>query len=155
MGTLNVITGTDGSETLDGTLGDVTIYGLVGGDTINGSGGNDVIDGGDGNDTIDGGPGNDTIQGGDGNDSFRAGFGNDTIYGGAGDDSFYSYGFISGKLYGVNRVPSSRTRPPTGSFPPTKPLRRACNLEERFFASRSAVFHALFIRTLAGKLAAL
>lgn len=63
-GTLAVITGTDGN------------------DTINGGVGNDTINGGAGNDTINGGDGNDSLMGGAGYDNFSGGAGNDTIDGG-------------------------------------------------------------------------
>jgi len=99
-----VITGTEGNDTIQGTVEDDHIVGLGGYDYIYGSYGNDLLEGGAagdqlygefGNDTLDGGDGGDFLigqygddvqHGDDGNDSIGGGSGNDTVEGGNGDD---------------------------------------------------------------------
>jgi len=87
----NVITGTNGRDTLRGTDGDDIISGEGRGDSLNGGLGNDTLDGGRGDDVLEGGLGNDTLLGGRGDDLFIAFNGNstaldvDTIDGGLGD----------------------------------------------------------------------
>ncbi|MHC2145138.1 retention module-containing protein [Pseudomonas sp. 210_17 TE3656] len=71
----NVLTGTDGHDTL---------LGGTGGDTLNAGAGNDVLIGGDGNDILNAGDGNDLLIGGSGNDQLNGGAGIDTAsYAGA------------------------------------------------------------------------
>ncbi len=71
----NVLTGTDGHDTL---------LGGTGGDTLNAGAGNDVLIGGDGNDILNAGDGNDLLIGGSGNDQLDGGSGIDTAsYAGA------------------------------------------------------------------------
>jgi Ca2+-binding RTX toxin-like protein len=82
-----VITGTEGDDTLTGTEAGDMISGLGGNDTIDGGDGVDDIDGGDGADTITGGFGDDTIRGGEGNDVITDAFGANTIDGGGGNDT--------------------------------------------------------------------
>jgi len=95
----NVITGTDGNDSLKGTRGNDTIAGKAGDDTINGNRGNDVIHGNEGKDSIRGGWGDDQIFGDAGNDVLRGGRGNDEIRGGTGRDTLRGdYG--DDKLYG-------------------------------------------------------
>ena len=83
----NIITGTDGNDSLRGTRGNDTITGKGGNDVINGNRGDDVIYGNEGKDSIKGGWGNDKLYGGSGNDVLRGGRGNDEIRGGAGRDT--------------------------------------------------------------------
>ncbi|MEO9337692.1 peroxidase family protein [Mesorhizobium sp. SB112] len=80
-GSLNVITGTSGNETLTGTAQDDLLIGLAGNDVINALGGNDILMGGTGNDTLNGGTGNDTYVFGlaDGNDIIQELGGTDRI----------------------------------------------------------------------------
>ena len=85
-GSLNLIVGSDGNNTLNGTAGDDMIIGKGGNDTINGKGGNDTIDAGAGNNTIDGGAGNDKIDAGNGNNTVNGGADDDQITTGAGND---------------------------------------------------------------------
>jgi Ca2+-binding RTX toxin-like protein len=85
-GSLNLIVGSDGNNTLNGTAGDDMIVGKGGNDTINGKGGNDTIDAGAGNNTIDGGAGNDKIDAGNGNNTVNGGADDDQITTGAGND---------------------------------------------------------------------
>ncbi|MEB3177900.1 MAG: choice-of-anchor D domain-containing protein [Nostocaceae cyanobacterium] len=86
---LNLIYGTDQSETLNGTPGDDLIYGFAGQDTIYGGAGNDQLFGFTGNDAIAGQQGNDTVSGGDGQDKLAGGDGADVLYGDAGNDLLY------------------------------------------------------------------
>ena len=81
-----VVTGTDGADTLSGTGDDDTITGGDGDDLIAASSGQDTVAGGAGDDLIGGGPGSDTIAGEDGHDTIGAGQGNDQANGGAGND---------------------------------------------------------------------
>lgn len=55
-----VLTGTEGNDTLHGGIGNDTLYGLGGTDTLYGSDGNDLLDGGAGADEMRGGKGSDT-----------------------------------------------------------------------------------------------
>jgi Ca2+-binding RTX toxin-like protein len=75
----NVITGTDGDDSIGGTSDADILYGLDG---------NDVLRGIQGNDLLLGGAGDDLIKGHDGDDIIVGGAGNDTIRGGAGADQF-------------------------------------------------------------------
>jgi Ca2+-binding RTX toxin-like protein len=73
-----VITGTDGDDTLNGSSSD---------DSIDGGAGNDVLSGLEGNDTLIGGPGDDSLHGGDGTDTAEfsgiyADYAISTLYGG-------------------------------------------------------------------------
>jgi len=98
-----VITGTEAANSLSGLAGSVnlisglggndTLNGQALGDTLDGGAGNDTLSGLGGNDTLAGGAGNDTLYGGDGNDILAGGAGNDTLDGGAGADT---YRFASG-----------------------------------------------------------
>ncbi|RYZ15249.1 MAG: heme peroxidase [Alphaproteobacteria bacterium] len=63
---LNVIEGTNASETINGTAQDDLINGRDGNDTLNGLGGNDILLGGAGVDTLNGGDGADILVGGAG-----------------------------------------------------------------------------------------
>ena len=79
-------TGTDGDDLLTGTEGNDTLRGGAGDDTLNGLGGNDALSGGLQDDTINGGTGNDLIHGGYGEDLVLGGAGNDHVFGDEGDD---------------------------------------------------------------------
>ncbi|RZI97697.1 MAG: hypothetical protein EOP78_00030 [Variovorax sp.] len=72
-GTLGIVTGTNGNDTLNGTAGNDLLLGMGGNDTLNGLAGDDVLVGGTGNDTLNGGLGNDTYVFGlaDGNDTIN------------------------------------------------------------------------------------
>ncbi len=83
----DVLTGSDGNDTLDGGDGDDKLSGLGGNDTINGGAGNDVLSGGSGNDNLAGGDGDDSLMGESGNDVVLGGDGNDFSNGGVGDDA--------------------------------------------------------------------
>ena len=113
-GSLGMIFGTNGPDSLTGTNLDDTIYTYAGSDTVHGGAGNDYIDGagyykastliwtqdtdsnvlyGDaGNDTLNGGAGNDKLDGGSGDDQLMGGAGNDTLDGGLGADALYGDG---------------------------------------------------------------
>lgn len=73
----NLISGSDGRDTIEG---------LRGHDTLNGEQDNDFIDGGDGDDRIDGGGGSDSLLGGNGSDIIRGEDGDDGIFGGSETD---------------------------------------------------------------------
>lgn len=98
---LDVINGSDISETLDGTANNDSIYGFGGNDTLNGNGGDDLLDGGEGYDYLYGGSGNDeligglstdttgnNLQGQDGDDILTGTAGADNMYGGEGSDRY-------------------------------------------------------------------
>jgi len=83
-----VITGTEAANSLSGLAGSVNlISGLGGNDTLNGQALGDTLDGGAGNDTLSGLGGNDTLYGGAGNDILYGGDGNDILAGSAGTDT--------------------------------------------------------------------
>lgn len=84
---IEIINGTNLSDTLLGDGAGNVFDGLNGDDFLAGAGGADTLTGGLGNDTIEGGSGDDTLTGGDGNDILRGGDGNDIITGGLGDDT--------------------------------------------------------------------
>lgn len=74
----NIITGTNGVDTLVGDLGNDTLFGLDGIDKLIGQDGDDDLSGGAGNDWLYGGNDNDTLRGGDGADVLSGSLGNDT-----------------------------------------------------------------------------
>ena len=104
----NVVTGTDGADTVRGVAGKDFISGGAGNDTILGYDGDDIISGGSGNDRIYGGNGNDTVTAeegdnyissdrgddtvttGSGNDYIKSGYGNDIVDAGEGDNRIYA-----------------------------------------------------------------
>ncbi|MBW4648779.1 MAG: DUF4347 domain-containing protein [Kastovskya adunca ATA6-11-RM4] len=92
---LNIINGTNLTDTLVGTAGGDRLYGFGGHDTISGGLGNDQLYGGDGNDILFGDSqnsltgGDDLIYGGTGNDRIYGGAGNDNLYGEVGDDQIW------------------------------------------------------------------
>ena len=67
--TIRILTGTNGTNTINGNGGDDVIYALDNNDTVNGGGGNDTLFGQNGNDTLDGGAGNDVLNGGNNSDT--------------------------------------------------------------------------------------
>jgi Animal haem peroxidase/RTX calcium-binding nonapeptide repeat (4 copies) len=93
----NIITGTDGDDTLYGEGGNDTLNGGLGLDALHGGAGDDVLNAGegsrgvfaygdDGNDTLRGNTGDDNLIGGAGNDYLNGGSGKDFLSGGSGDD---------------------------------------------------------------------
>ena len=86
----DIITGAEGSDTIDGGLGD---------DDLSGGDGADVIAGAEGDDAIDGGAGADTITGGDGADTITGDVGDDSIDGGLGSDVAVFAGGQSGYTF--------------------------------------------------------
>ena len=84
--TINIITGTNGSDNLVGTDGADQIEGGNGRDILTGSDGNDTLLGGNGKDILTGGAGNDLLDGGNGRDILTGNGGNDTLLGGNGKD---------------------------------------------------------------------
>ena len=86
---IEIISGTQLSDSILGSAGSDTFYGNGGDDVLDGSYGADYIDGGAGNDTIYGGYATDTVYGGIGNDVFivRDGEFGDITDGGSGTDT--------------------------------------------------------------------
>lgn len=76
-----------------------TMYGTSGDDMLTGSDGNDSVFAGAGNDTIAGGHGDDQLYGEEGNDTITASYGNNHLEGGAGDDhlSIKQFGYATQK----------------------------------------------------------
>ncbi|MFT3954595.1 MAG: calcium-binding protein [Piscinibacter sp.] len=70
VGTLVVLTGTSGNDSLSGTSAADTLNGGSGNDTLSGGSGNDSLIGSTGNDSLVGGLGSDTLVGGTGNDIY-------------------------------------------------------------------------------------
>ena len=84
----NVITGSNGNETLRGMDGDDVIYADVAGAALSGTvHANDYLFGGGGNDTLYAVYGNDTLRGEAGFDTLHSGAGNDYLDGGNGTDT--------------------------------------------------------------------
>ncbi|WP_319468025.1 Ig-like domain-containing protein [uncultured Pseudodesulfovibrio sp.] len=75
----NVITGTEGDDSLSTDHGRDVIFGMGGDDTLNGITSKDVLYGGDGNDSISGGKSNDILAGEAGLDTLEGGRGSDTF----------------------------------------------------------------------------
>jgi len=97
-------------DVLSGSDGVNTLLGLGGNDNVIGNGGDDTINGGDGNDTLRGDQGNnlgvagdDTLYGDNGNDFLNGGFGNDYLDGGNGyDRATYFTGATTGVHVDLN-----------------------------------------------------
>ncbi|MGI9452211.1 MAG: putative Ig domain-containing protein, partial [Geminicoccaceae bacterium] len=77
----------DIAEVLTATQGNDTLVGSAGEDVISGLGGADRIDGGAGDDSLSGGRGKDSLIGAEGDDVLDGGSSHDTLFGGAGDDT--------------------------------------------------------------------
>jgi Ca2+-binding RTX toxin-like protein len=89
----NIVTGTDGDDSLDAGAESALAWFLEGGnDHLEGSTGNDYAEGGGGDDTMNLRDGRDLAYGGEGSDSIDAGIGFDTVYGGGGDDTLLGNG---------------------------------------------------------------
>ena len=91
---LEVISGTEGQDSIRARDGSMLIRAGAGNDTITSayptfSTGNGVFYGEDGDDFINGKTGEDQLFGGSGNDRMDAGTGNDALDGGTGDDSLF------------------------------------------------------------------
>jgi Ca2+-binding RTX toxin-like protein len=86
----DVITGTDGRDSITGGLGNDTLNGLGRRDFIFGGRGKDTIDAGDGNDLVFAGNNDDTVNGGLGNDRIFAQRGVDNVNGGPGNDDLWA-----------------------------------------------------------------
>ena len=91
----DIITGTNGAETIDalagndiitGRDGDDVLIGNLGEDTLNGGAGIDTLIGGENDDLLNGDAGADTLLGGAGNDELNGGGDNDLLVGGLGID---------------------------------------------------------------------
>jgi Ca2+-binding RTX toxin-like protein len=87
-----VLTGTDGADSLTGWLYNDTLDGGAGNDTLSGGYGDDVLHGGDGNDLLKGDVGNDSLYGGDGDDTLNGTYNDKYLDGGAGNDVLSNYG---------------------------------------------------------------
>ena len=97
--TLQVIAGTNQSDTINGSGGADMIFAGNGSDTVNAGGGVDLICGGNGDNTLHGDDGNDVIEGGKGNDTLHGDNGSDVLRGGKGNDKLYGGGdgdFLTG-----------------------------------------------------------
>ena len=81
----DLLSGDEGADSLDGGLGNVRVYGDEG---------NDIVIGGAGTDYLSGGDGDDSLLGDDGADILEDGQGNDTVQGGAGNDIFLFSGGV-------------------------------------------------------------
>ena len=81
-----LITGTNGKDSLVGGVGNDTIDGGNGEDTLFGGAGNDELFGGRGKDSLVGNNGRDTLRGGNGSDSLNGSAGNDELFGNSGGD---------------------------------------------------------------------
>ncbi|MDM0018336.1 peroxidase family protein [Variovorax saccharolyticus] len=114
----DVLTGSNGANTLEGGGGGDTINGGGGADLIDGGAGNDALNGEAGQDIITGGLGNDTVNGGAAADTFVAtqGDGNDSYTGGAGNDTYTLAGTSSGATITTNAAGNgTATSAATGS----------------------------------------
>ena len=85
-GSVNVVNGTSGADTLRGTNRDDVLYGRGGDDVIYGSGGRDILCGEYGNDQLYGGSGGDVIYGGGDWDTLAGGLLDDHLFAGDGND---------------------------------------------------------------------
>ena len=85
----DLLIGAGGDDHISGGLGEDTALGGAGDDTIRGEGGDDSLTGDTGDDEIYGAEGADTLAGGAGNDSLAGGDGDDYLMGEAGDDTLH------------------------------------------------------------------
>lgn len=100
---VEVVVGTQNSDTLIGDGGANELYGENGFDNLYGGGGADRLVGGDGDDALFGGAGRDDLEGGNGNDTFFIGNGEgfDDIDGGANTDTLTFQNLTAGLAIGV------------------------------------------------------
>jgi Ca2+-binding RTX toxin-like protein len=75
----DLLSGSDGNDTLAGGNGDDVLLGGAGNDILNGGAGDDILVGGTGADVLHGGAGDDLLIGGEGADVLNGGAGNDVI----------------------------------------------------------------------------
>ena len=83
----DVVSGNDGTNSLQTANGNDTINGLDGDDFLGGGAGDDILNGGNGGDSVRGNSGNDIVNGDAGDDSLGSDTGNDVISGGPGNDA--------------------------------------------------------------------
>ncbi len=88
-GSLNLIDGGTGNDSIIGGDAADSVIGSLGNDSIFAGNGNDTVDGGAGDDVLSDFGGNDSISGGDGDDSLLGASGDDSLFGGADNDSLY------------------------------------------------------------------
>jgi Ca2+-binding RTX toxin-like protein len=86
----DLLTGSDGPNSLIGGSGDDTIDGAAGDDTLNAGYGDDNLDGGPGADVLQAGSGDDSLSGEDGPDQLVGDVGVDSFDGGDGNDAIAS-----------------------------------------------------------------
>ena len=77
----DLLTGTEGDDTLEGGTGLDLAFGLEGDDSVSGVAEDDLLLGGDDSDLVEGGSGNDILVGGEGADTLIGNSGNDIIDG--------------------------------------------------------------------------
>jgi Ca2+-binding RTX toxin-like protein len=110
-GTLDLIEGDDGDDSLQGTGGDDEIRGFGGHDTLFGGDGNDLIAGGAGNDSLDGGAGFDFVDFSDAGGGVLVNFGGfdgiGTALWSAGEDTVTGFEGIIGSAFGDSMIGSS------------------------------------------------
>ncbi len=91
-GTVNILNGGAGDDSLSGSAGDDQLNGDADNDNLHGNDGNDTLNGEDGNDQLNGGSGSNTLAGGAGADQFSVensiAVENNLMAGGAGNDLF-------------------------------------------------------------------
>lgn len=95
----DLLSGTNGVDTMHGDTGNDTLLGGRGDDFIFGDSDNDRLSGGIGNDLLDGGLGNDILLGDAGDDRLFGGLGNDRLTGGIGADVF-----LFNRANGLDRI---------------------------------------------------
>ena len=98
------VTGSNFSDTLEGDFGDNVLQGLDGDDTLYGDRGDDTLHGGIGNDALSGGDGSDVMNGGEGDDTLIGGNGIDVMNGGEGDDTLIGGAGIDTAVYSSSNV---------------------------------------------------
>lgn len=84
-----ILSGTEGADSLTGGSGDDLLAGLDGADLLSGAGGDDTLRGGSGDDELSGGDGADALSGGYGRDLLFGGAGADVLAGGRGADTLW------------------------------------------------------------------
>ena len=86
---IDILYGTNDSDTIEGQSGDDSISGYQGDDLLRGGDGNDVVYGDAGDDVLAGNAGDDLIIGGSGDDEIYGGPGDDVAAGQTGDDHIW------------------------------------------------------------------